>query len=79
VFVNGVALDVPQGATALDAVRGWSREAAEAVASGASMITDSRGLPTPTDVRVQAGAILRVVPVRATRRGAADAGGDEAL
>jgi hypothetical protein len=78
VFVNGVAVDVPRGATALDAVRGWSLDAAEAVAKGASIITDSRGLPTPADVRVEAGAIFRVLPVRATTRGAADAGGNEA-
>jgi hypothetical protein len=77
VFVNGVALVVPRGATALDAVRGWSPEAAEAVARGASIITDSRGLPTSADVRVEAGAIFRVVPVRAARRAAADAGRDE--
>jgi hypothetical protein len=78
VFVNGVALDVQRGATTLDAVRGWSPEAADAVARGASIITDSRGLPTPADAHVEAGAILRVVPVRATRRAAADAGRDEA-
>jgi hypothetical protein len=64
VFVNGVGLDVPPGATALDAVRGWSAHAAEAVIRGASLITDSRGLPARPDVPIQAGAIFRVIPVR---------------
>ena len=69
VFVNGVGLDVPAGATALDAVRGWNAEAAEAVARGTSVVADSRGLPTPADARVQAGAIFRVIPARAARQG----------
>jgi hypothetical protein len=65
VFVNGVGLDVPRGATALDAVRGWSADAADAVTRGASVITDSRGLPSAVDAPIQSGTILRVVPVRA--------------
>jgi hypothetical protein len=65
VFVNGVGLDLPPGATALDAVRGWSADAADAVVRGSSLITDSRGLPAPTDAPIQAGAIFRVIPVRA--------------
>lgn len=64
VFVNGVGLDVPAGATALDAVRGWSADAADAVVRGASIITDSRGLPSPVDALIQSGTILRVIPVR---------------
>ncbi|MDQ3950171.1 MAG: hypothetical protein M3282_07480 [Gemmatimonadota bacterium] len=64
VFVNGVGLDVPPGATALDAVRGWSADAADAVVRGASIITDSRGLPAPADAPVQAGAIFRVIAAR---------------
>jgi len=75
VFVNGVALDVPCGATALDAVRGWDAGAAEAVIRGASLITDSRGLPTAADIPVQAGSIFRVIPARAAKRGA-DANGE---
>ena len=74
VFVNGVALEVPPGATALDAVRCWRAGEADAVAKGSSVITDSRGLTTPADTPVQAGAIFRVIPVRAGRtpRGAAE-------
>jgi hypothetical protein len=76
VFVNGVGLDVPAGATALDAVRGWNAVAADAVVHGASVITDSRGLPAAADTPVQAGAIFRVIPARAARPGPR-AGSDE--
>jgi hypothetical protein len=67
VFVNGVGFDVPAGATALEAVRQWSSDAADAVARGASVITDSRGLPASATAPVEAGAIFRVIAVRAPR------------
>lgn len=67
VFVNGAGVDVPSGSTAIDAVRGWSADAADDVARGASVITDSRGLPALPETRVQAGAIFRVIPARAPR------------
>jgi hypothetical protein len=66
VFVNATALSVPPGSTALDAVRAWRAEEADAVASGASVVTDRRGLPIAADTRVQAGSIFRVIPNRAT-------------
>jgi hypothetical protein len=72
VFVNGVGLDVPAGATALEAVRSWSADAAEAVVRGASVITDSRGLPAPAEAPIHAGAIFRVIPVRARPAAARD-------
>jgi hypothetical protein len=75
--VNGVALDVPPGATALDVVRRWHAGEADAVTTGASVITDSRGLPTPADTPVKAGAIFRVIPVRAGRRVPGGAAEDE--
>jgi hypothetical protein len=53
VYVNSVGLDVPDGATALDAVRAWNATAA-----------DSRGLATSPETRVHGGAIFRVLPVR---------------
>jgi hypothetical protein len=65
VFVNATAVSVPPGSTALDAVRAWRPDNADAVAAGASLITDSRGLPVPADTRVQAGSIFRVIPNRA--------------
>jgi hypothetical protein len=59
-----VGIEVPGGATALDAVRTLSADAADAVVRGASFITDSRGLPASPDTPVQAGAIFRVIPAR---------------
>jgi hypothetical protein len=72
VYVNAVGLDVPAGATALDAVRSWNAAEADAVARGARVITDSRGLPVAADVAVYAGAIFRLVSSRA-RGGESDA------
>lgn len=77
-FVNGVGVDVPAGATALDAVRAWSADAADAVVRGTSIVTDSRGLPATTDARVESGAIFRVIPARGRRAGAGPAVADEA-
>jgi hypothetical protein len=65
--VNGTALDVPRGATTLDAVRQWDAAAAEAVGRGTSLVTDSRGLPAVPNAPIQAGAIFRVIPARAQR------------
>ena len=65
VFVNANAVDVPTGATALDAVRAWNSAAADAVVAGARLITDSRGLPVPAESRSSAGSIFRVVAHRA--------------
>jgi hypothetical protein len=73
VFVNERGLDLPRGATALDAVR--ARDAAEGdrVAAGERQITDSRGLPVAADTPAYGGAIYRTI---AARRGQAaeDAG-----
>jgi hypothetical protein len=63
-YVNGRGIDVPAGATALEAVRAADPAVAEAVLSGVRALTDSRGLPIdPSEVLV-AGSILRVVSVR---------------
>jgi hypothetical protein len=64
VFVNAVAVDVPAGASALDAVRQWNAEEADKLGRGEGVITDSRGLPIGADVVVSAGSIFRLVPVR---------------
>jgi len=74
VFVNAVAVDVPAGASALDAVHRWNADEAAAVSRGDRVITDSRGLPIATDVRVSAGSIFRLVSAR-KRAGAP--GGDD--
>ena len=68
VFVNAARLELPAGATVLDAVRAWSADAAGEVEGGRRVVTDSRGLPTPADGSVYAGAIYRLT----TARGAGD-------
>jgi hypothetical protein len=67
VFVNGRPLDVPPASTALDAVRAADPAAGEAVAGGARIITDSRGLPIDPATRNAAGSIYRIVSARAAR------------
>jgi hypothetical protein len=64
VYVNSTGLDVPDGSTALDAVRAWNAAAAADVSLGERVIADSRGLPTPPDTRAHGGAIFRVLPAR---------------
>ena len=72
VFVNARAVHVPQGATALDAVRAFDAAAAEAVNAGMRRLTDSRGLPVAPTVPVHSGAIFRLVSARAGRTGDAE-------
>jgi hypothetical protein len=74
VYVNSTGLDVPDGATALDAVRAWNAAAADEVAVGERVIADSRGLPTQPDSPAHGGAIYRVLPAR--HRSDADEPGD---
>ena len=64
VYVNSTGLDVPDGATALDAVRAWNPAAADEVAVGERVIADSRGLPASPDSPAHGGAIYRVMPAR---------------
>jgi hypothetical protein len=64
VYVDGRGLDVPAGATALDAVRAVNPAAADQVAAGERAITDSRGLPLPPGTPAHGGAIYRVVAIR---------------
>lgn len=64
VFVDGTAVQVPRGATALDAVRAADPAAADAVRAGGKLVTDSRGLPTDPEQPVSAGSIFRLVPRR---------------
>jgi hypothetical protein len=64
VFVNATAVELPAGATAIDAVRAWQAQAAEDVNAGARVITDSRGLPVGADTPAFAGSIFRVVSQR---------------
>jgi len=64
VYINGAGVDAPAGATALDAVRLWSADAAADVERGARALTDSRGLPAAPDTPVHGGAIFRLVSGR---------------
>jgi len=64
VYVNSTGLDVPDGATALDAVRAWNAAAADDVTIGQRVIADSRGLPAAPDAPAHGGAIYRVLPAR---------------
>jgi hypothetical protein len=70
VFVNERAVEVPRGASVADAVRALDAAAADAVAAGARVVTDSRGLPVDALGATHAGAIYRLIPAR--RAAAAD-------
>lgn len=62
--MNAAGVDVPSGATALDAVRAWDAAAANDVEGGRRVITDSRGLPIDAAAAMSAGSIIRVVAKR---------------
>ena len=66
VFVNAAPVEVEKGATALDCVRAWNPDEADAIAEGKRAITDSRGLEVETGAPTQAGSIFRTVSRRAT-------------
>jgi hypothetical protein len=68
-YVNGKGVDVPAGATAIDAVRAWDAEVAGQVIAGDRALTDSRGLPLDPDAPIVGGSIMRIVSGR--RRGTA--------
>jgi len=71
VFVNASGVDVPAGATALDAVRAFDEAMAREVSESKRLITDSRGLPIDPTTSMSAGSILRLVANRAGTRDAA--------
>jgi hypothetical protein len=66
VFVNATPVDVREGATALDCVRQWKGEEADAILGGQRLITDSRGLPIDAGSIARAGSIYRTVTNRAS-------------
>lgn len=68
-YVNGRGVDVPEGASAIDAVRIWDSATADQVVAGERALTDSRGLPLEPSSPLVAGSIVRIVSGR--RRGAA--------
>ncbi len=64
VLVNERGVTVPAGATALDAVKVNFPDDAEGITAGRLRLTDSRGLPVPSEIVVHGGAIFRVVVAR---------------
>jgi hypothetical protein len=70
VFVNASGVDVPAGASALDAVRAFDEDLAREVDESKRLITDSRGLPIDPATPMSAGSILRLVANRAGMRDA---------
>lgn len=60
-FVNERLVRVPEGSTALAAVRAIDGELADRVRDGSAYLTDGRGIPCAPDLRLVSGAILRVV------------------
>jgi hypothetical protein len=68
-YVNGHGVDIPAGASAIDAVRAWDAASAEQVVAGDRALTDSRGLPLDPSTVLPAGSIIRLVSGR--RRGSA--------
>jgi len=67
VFVNARVVQVPTGATVLDAVRAFDPAEGDAFAAGTRGVTDSRGLPVAPTGPVHGGAIFRLVSARAAR------------
>ena len=68
-YVNGHGVDIPAGASAIDAVRAWDADAADQVLAGDRVLTDSRGLALEPSAVLSAGSIVRIISGR--RRGAA--------
>ncbi len=62
--MNATAVDVPRGATAIDAIRAVDPALAAGILDGSRAIADSRGLPALPDTPLHGGAIFRVVGSR---------------
>jgi hypothetical protein len=69
-YVNGRGVEVPSGASAIDAVRAWDVEAADQVIAGDRALTDSRGLPLEPTALLVSGSIVRIVSGRRSAPGA---------
>lgn len=63
-YVNGKGVDVPAGASALDAVREYDTAVADQIAAGERALTDSRGLPLDPASVLVGGSIMRIVSGR---------------
>lgn len=80
VFVDGQAVTVAGGATALDAVDGADGILAARIRAGTAYITDGRGIELDPGSPLESGAILRIVmPARRDLgQGLADQDDDDA-
>jgi hypothetical protein len=64
IYINAKPVEIAATATALDAIEAWDATQAAAIRRGERLITDSRGIVTANDTRVQNGAIFRIVRAR---------------
>lgn len=64
VFIDVRGVDVPPGATAIDAVEAFDSAVAAEVRDGKKILTDSRGLPVDGNGSLESGAIFRIIPKR---------------
>jgi hypothetical protein len=64
VFIDARGVDVPPGATAIDAVEVFDPSIAAAVRGGQKILTDSRGLPVDSGTLLESGAIFRLLTKR---------------
>ncbi len=67
IFVDGSPVDAAAGDSTIAAIQRWRSDIADALRSGARILTDSRGLPIAADSPAYAGAIFRVVGARGAR------------
>ena len=64
VFIDAHGVDVPPGATAIDAVEAYDKSLGAAGLGGDRILTDSRGLPVDGSTALESGAIFRLIPKR---------------
>jgi hypothetical protein len=64
IYINAKPVEIAATATALDAVEAWDETQAASIRRGERVITDSRGIVTANDTRLQNGAIFRIVRAR---------------
>jgi hypothetical protein len=67
VFINAGVIELPAGATVVDAVHAADPSLLQKIASGVAYVTDGRGIEIDSGAPLSSGAILRVV-VRARAR-----------
>ena len=64
VFVNGATVQLPSGATVLDAVAAHDAAAADAVRAGTRAVADSRGIVVVPETPLSGGFVMRLVSAR---------------